>query len=212
MNFISIKTLFFAIVIIFIFQFLDKDSEKFEGGFMLAPDTKIVAFGDSITYGHGLAREKSYPSILETLLGTAVINEGISGETSTRGLQRLPQVLENHKPQILIICHGGNDILQKSSLVTAKENIAKMIQLAKQKNIHVILVGVPKFEILTLSTAEFYYELSKEFNVPLEDTVLEQVLDNPEFKLDKVHPNEAGYRMLANKLASIVANTYIPSF
>ena len=203
-----IKLIFLAVIAIIVLQFLDNSNQEFDGAIMLPMDTKVVAFGDSITYGYRVDKDQNYPSQLSALLQTEVINAGVNGETSQQGLRRLPSVLEKYKPQILIICEGGNDILRRRSLVRAKENIAKMIQLARDKNIFVVLVGVPTTEVLTLSTAQFYHELADEFNVPLEGTALEDILSDNTLKIDQVHPNEEGYKILSNRLANLVTATY----
>ena len=79
----------------------------------LGNDAVILTFGDSLTRGKGAKEDESYPVILEKLTGRKVINSGISGELSEEGLKRFPGVIEKHSPDIIILCHGGNDILQK---------------------------------------------------------------------------------------------------
>ena len=178
---------------------------------MLPLDTKVLAFGDSITYGYNVETKKNYPSQLAKPLQTNVINAGINGETTSEGLRRLPGLLEKYKPQILIICHGGNDIIRHKSLKKVKENIKKMIELARKKNIHVVLVGVPKMEVLSKSTAQLYFDIANELNVPLEDSALETILNDEYLKMDEIHPNERGYKILANSLANLITSTYLPS-
>jgi len=205
-----IKLVFLAIITIVVLQFFDNSNSEFDGEVMLPLDTKVLAFGDSITYGYGIDKEKNYPSQLSSLLQTEVINAGVNGEVTSEGLRRLPSLLEKHKPQILIICHGGNDIIRRKSLLKAKENIAAMIKLAREKNIHVVLVGVPMLEVLTLSTAQIYYELADELSVPLEDSALEEILSDNSLKIDQIHPNAEGYKILSNRLANLVTSTYLP--
>jgi lysophospholipase L1-like esterase len=205
-----IKLVFLAIITIVVLQFFDNSNDEFDGAVMLPLDTKVLAFGDSITYGYGVDKEKNYPSQLSSLLQTEVINEGVNGEVTREGLKRLPSLLEKHKPQILIICHGGNDIIRRKSLLKAKENIAAMIKLAREKNIHVVLVGVPKLEVLTLSTAQIYYELADELSVPLENSALEEILSDNSLKIDQIHPNAEGYKILSNRLANLITSTYLP--
>lgn len=212
MGIINAKVIFLAIALVVLLQFIQQDSDKFDSSIMIPPNTKVVAFGDSITNGYGVDKDKTYPAQLSELLGVEVINAGINGEMSSAGLKRLPSILEKYSPDILIICHGGNDILRKQNLLKAKENIAQMIKLAKSKNIHVILVGVPAVEVLNLSTAQFYKELSSEYDVALEDSALESILNDSTLKTDQVHPNEKGYELLANKIAQILSITYIPKF
>jgi len=102
----------------------------------LGADATILAFGDSLTYGTGTSRDKSYPAVLEKLINHKIINAGIPGETSEKGLARLPGLINKHHPQLIIICHGGNDILRKLDLNKTSSNIQKMIDLAHINNSH----------------------------------------------------------------------------
>ena len=80
----------------------------------LKDNAVILSFGDSLTYGFGAEYGFSYPDYLEKKIGLRVINEGINGELSSEGLLRLPLLLEQ-KPDLVILCHVGNDILNKIS-------------------------------------------------------------------------------------------------
>jgi len=82
----------------------------------LAAGATILAFGDSLTYGTGTSRDKAYPAVLERLIKHKVINAGIPGEVSKNGLARLPGLITAHRPDLIIICHGANDILRKLNL------------------------------------------------------------------------------------------------
>ncbi len=164
----------------------------------------ILAFGDSLTYGTGAGRSESYPAILERLTGHKVINSGISGEVSEQGLRRLPDALEKHRPQLLILCHGGNDLLRrKKGLANMKTNVHNMIRLAKDKNIQVVLLGVPK-PGLFLSSYEGYTEIAESTGVVFIEKVIPKVLSKKGLKSDAIHPNAAGYKVIAETIHSVL--------
>ena len=169
----------------------------------LDENSVIVAFGNSITYGTGTDPEGSYPSVLADLLGINVINEGIPGELISQGRKRLPRVLDKYFPQLVILCEGGNDILRGRSEVEIASDLREMLQILRDRNVDVILLGVPRLDI-TLQPADLYRELAEEFQVPYEGKILRKILSNGLLKSDQIHPNTAGYFELASTLAEII--------
>lgn len=172
----------------------------------LQDDAVVLAFGDSLTYGTGAHKEQSYPAQLQSLIARPVINAGIPGEVSRAGLRRLPALLKQHRPDLIIICHGGNDILRRLNLQTTRSNIQQMIDLSVEHGAQVVLVGVPEFGIF-LSTAEFYTELAEDNRIPIENTVLSDVLKTAAYKSDQIHPNATGYGIMATRLAALLQNS-----
>ena len=128
----------------------------------LANNAVILAFGDSLTYGTGAEQTESYPAVLEQLIGRRVVNAGIPGEITGEGLSRLPQVLQKEKPALIIICHGGNDLLRLMNQHQAADNLRNMIQLAKKQGVAVVLIAVPTPDMF-LSPTNMYREIAKEF-------------------------------------------------
>lgn len=170
---------------------------------MLAADATILAFGDSLTAGTGAAETESYPAVLAQLIGRKVINAGVPGEVTAIGLQRLPEFLEREKPALLILCHGGNDLLGHQNHQQISENMRAMIRIAGEHGVKVMLVAVPSPD-LSLKAPLFYDEIAKEFNIPIERKVLSAILAKRTLKSDYIHPNAAGYRKFAEALALIL--------
>ncbi len=169
----------------------------------LEQDAVILAFGDSITYGIGAGEGESYPSVLQGLLGRTVINAGVPGEITADSLGRLPGVLDEYNPKLMILCIGGNDFLRGIDERQAADNIRAMIRLANEKGVQVVLVGVPKFGIM-LSPPEFYRKIAEELRVPYEGDVMHKILLHRDLKADPVHPSAKGYRLFAEALAELL--------
>lgn len=165
----------------------------------LADNAVILAFGDSLTEGKGVKRSESYPAVLQDLSGRTVINAGVSGEITDNGLPRLHRVLQQQTADLLILMHGGNDILRNQSMEKARDNLAAMIELAGQHQIPVLLVGVPEKQLFS-STAPHYRELAEQYDLVFIDDTLSKLLKSPEHKSDQVHLNKAGYRKLAEAI------------
>jgi len=173
---------------------------KIEG---LTGDSTVVAFGDSLTFGLGVERDESYPSVLAELLECRVINAGVSGETTSEGLRRLPVVLEKNQPDLVILCLGGNDMLQKQPKEKTKDNLKTMISLIQNAGAEIIIIGVPEPGLL-LRTPALYGELAKEYKLPLDSKTIGKVLSSSALKSDLVHPNAEGYQVIATALLSLI--------
>lgn len=116
-----------------------------EPGFRpLAAGETILAFGDSLTEGRGAPPAQSYPSVLASLSGHPVINGGVSGELSQAGRARLPGLLAEHRPGLVILLEGGNDILRGTGEAALKANLAAMIAAVQGSGAQLLLVAVPR--------------------------------------------------------------------
>ncbi len=169
----------------------------------LPADAVVLAFGDSLTFGTGASPEESYPVVLEKLIGRHVESAGVPGEVTAEGLQRLPDVLEETKPKLMLLCHGGNDLLRNSGEAQAAGNLRSMVSLAKSKGIEVVLIAVPKPGLM-LSPPEYYEKIAAEFKLPIEAAVLRSIIASPDLKSDTIHPNAAGYKKMADAIASLL--------
>lgn len=169
----------------------------------LDENTTVLAFGDSLTYGTGTSRDKAYPAVLESLIKRKVINAGVPGEISAQGLTRLPKLIEKYQPDLIIICHGGNDILRKLDINQTRSNIQQMIDLAKQNQSQVLLVGVPKFGLF-LDSSPIYQLLADANQAPIANDILADILGKNALKSDHIHPNTKGYQELAEHIALLL--------
>ena len=149
----------------------------------LGANDVIVAFGDSLTYGTGAGENESYPAVLAQLTGHRVVGAGVPGEITAQALQRLPEVLAEHKPRIVIVCLGGNDMLRKLADADTISNLRTIVRDVKASGAAVVLVGVPRPALLT-SAPKFYEEIAKEFGIPYEGAIVTSVLYQRELKSD----------------------------
>lgn len=165
----------------------------------LASNAVILAFGDSLTYGTGAAKTESYPALLQQQLTMTVINGGVPGEISSEGRSRLPKLLEEVKPDLVILCHGGNDLLRRGNPEQLKRNLHNMIKQITEKGIPILLIAVPEPNIM-LTPPSLYQELAEEYKLNVDIQTMPNILSNRALKSDAIHPNAAGYRLLADAI------------
>ena len=163
----------------------------------------ILAVGDSLTHGTGAAPQESYPAVLETLTGRRVVNAGVPGEESDAGLARLTRLLNQVKADLVILGHGGNDILRGRDPARTESNLRQMVELARQQGASVVLLGVPSPSIF-LGTHPLYERLAESLQIPLEEDALPDILGDGALKSDPIHPNAAGYRKLAEAVYDLL--------
>jgi acyl-CoA thioesterase I len=170
---------------------------------------KIVAFGDSLTSGHHLAQKDAYPAVLQSKLKAAglasiVVNQGVSGDTTTRALRRLDRALAE-RPQILIVELGVNDGLRGVPVPGVKANLEKIITAAQAQNVEVLLCAMEALPMhgwqYTIAFHQMYEELAVRYSVQLVPFLMNGVLGNPDLISDDgVHPNAAGARYIAETI------------
>lgn len=159
----------------------------------------IIAFGDDLTYGFGVEDAFNYPTQIESKTGLKIMNAGVHDEFSSAGLTRLPSVLK-HKPSLVILCHGANDIFYKHDTQVLKENLLAMINLIQKSGSKVLLVGVSNFAILSKDTHKIYNEVAEESDVAFEDNTFRNIFKSNLLKSDYRHPNAKGYLMIADAI------------
>lgn len=166
----------------------------------------IVAFGDSLTHGTGTSLEQAYPAVLSSLIKRTVVNAGVPGETTSEGLERLPDILEEHQPKLVLLCLGGNDMLRRQNNGQTESNLRAMIQSIRAKGANVVLIGVPEPKLFS-GPPELYEKLADEFGLPYEGEIFNDVLKDNSLKSDPIHANAAGYKVVAERLAELLKET-----
>ncbi len=171
---------------------------------------KIIAFGDSLTAGFGLAEKESYPYLLQQKLKAdgfdyEVVNAGISGETSLGGLERIDWVLEQENVRILILELGANDLLRNIPVAKMKQNLSRIIEKAQAKKIQVLLCGMLAPPTMGAQYQRDYItafpDLAAEYKVPFLPFLLENIaLDKNLNQADGIHPNAEGAKIMTHNV------------
>jgi lysophospholipase L1-like esterase len=130
-----------------------------------------------------------------------VLAAGVPGEVTAQALERLPAALDEHAPRLLLLCIGGNDFLRHLGNDQAERNVRAMIELAQRRAVAVLLIGTPEPGLLP-SPPAFYANVAREMRVPYEAEAITEVLKDPRLKSDPIHPNAAGYRLIAERVAA----------
>lgn len=167
----------------------------------VSSEDTILAFGDSLTEGFGVETADSYPAVLSSLSQRNVVNAGITGEVTMLGLERLEAEINDSNPYLMILLHGGNDILRNFNRTETKQNLSSMIDLAKGKGVQVVLLGVPDF---SLNVSPIYQELADEHSLVYDGDLIRTLLLAPEYKSDPVHFNKAGYAKMAEEIHQLL--------
>ena len=174
-----------------------------------APKTVLVV-GDSLSAEYGLARGTGWVALLEQRLkaekiDARIVNASISGETTSGGRTRLPALLQQHKPDVVVLELGANDGLRGLPVPAAMDNLRTMIQLAQQNRAKVLLVGMrmpPNYgRAYTERFAGMYKDLAGTYKVPLVPFMLDGVAQDPaNFQTDRMHPLASAHPTILNNI------------
>jgi acyl-CoA thioesterase-1 len=174
-----------------------------------APKTVLV-LGDSLSAEYGLARGAGWVALLEQKLkaekiDARIVNASISGETTSGGRARLPALLNQHKPQIVVIELGANDGLRGLPVAAAEANLRQMASMSQKQDAKVMLIGMrmpPNYgRAYTERFFNMYENLAKEVKAPLVPFMLEGVADKPAlFQADRLHPNADAHPIILNNI------------
>lgn len=198
---------FFVVFLLIIGSIIFKNNQQWNYKVQtIAENAKVVAFGDSLTYGYSLSEGQDYPTQLASLMGGSyhISNYGINGNTTQDGLERVREMLEKEKPELVILGLGGNDILKNVNRTETVRNLEEMIEIIQNHNAQVVLLPVPNFNmfgnITGLKDAEFYQTVSENKKVPMIENVFSELLSQKKYKVDLIHLNKEGYGLVAKKI------------
>jgi acyl-CoA hydrolase len=166
---------------------------------------RVLALGDSLTYGTGASSATSWPAVLAQRTGWQVENAGVPGATASQICTRLPDLLAEGRPALVLVVAGGNDFLRRMPESGVREALASCIAHAQAAAVPLVLIQVPRLGLAGIANAPVYAEIAKSRQVPLIDAGLADILGKPAMRADAVHPNTAGYRAMAERIADGLA-------
>ncbi|HEX5388850.1 MAG TPA: GDSL-type esterase/lipase family protein [Burkholderiaceae bacterium] len=195
------RTFFFASVLLAMLAGCGPSPRQF----VVPAGQTVLAFGDSVTHGTGAGPGEDWPTLLAAATGWQMVNAGVPGDTAQAAQARLPALLAQHRPALVVIEIGGNDFLRRRTAADVKADVRGLIQAAKASGAQTVLVAVPALSLMAAvagrpSDAPLYAELAEEEQVALVPEVFSRVLGDAALRTDPVHPNAAGYREMAQGL------------
>lgn len=163
----------------------------------------IICFGDSITFGYGVGLGQDYPSVLSKMLGRQVINAGEDSDTTVDALKRLKTDVLNKEPLLVIVELSGNDFIQKIPLEDSLANINKIVDSIQSKGAMVAIVDISAGLFLRKYRLELG-KIAREKKAIFIPAILRRIITNPNMKSDFLHPNEEGYKLIAQRIYQVI--------
>lgn len=166
----------------------------------LPKGAKVVALGDSLTYGYGAERGQDYPSVLSKKTAWQIDNMGINGDTSADVLARLDKVMQK-SPRLVLLGIGGNDVLRRVPSDKTTHNITQIIKRLQDGGIQVVLIAQPHLSVSAVfgkaSDNPIYQKIATNTQVPLVAKLWSNILSDKSLKSDQIHANAQGYAYFA---------------
>jgi acyl-CoA thioesterase I len=165
-------------------------------------DGPIVAFGDSLVAGYGASKGNDFVSLLSRGLGEEVVNLGVPGDTTAGGLARVDDVVKK-EPRLTILLLGGNDFIRKVPRAETFSNLRNIISKLQESGSVVMLLGV-RGGLLSDSADGYFQDLADETGSVYIEDVLAGLFGDSRYMSDSIHPNDAGYKKIAERLLPIL--------
>jgi Lysophospholipase L1 and related esterases len=169
-----------------------------------AKEGPIVAFGDSLTYGNGVEAKDAYPALLEDMWHREVINLGISGDTSLQGAARKDEIAKYH-PSFVLIEFSANDFFKKIPREQTKAALEDIVDYVQNIGAVAVLIDTGGNSLME-SYKKMIKQIAKEKRAIYIDGIMDDIFNNRNLKSDSVHPNEEGYKIIAQKIDKALKN------
>lgn len=158
----------------------------------------VVAFGDSLSAGYGAGKDNSYPAVLGRMINRPVVNLGLSGDTAANAPARLPQVLQAN-PYMVLIEFGGNDYMRSVPFEQTEQAIRQIVDEVQSAGAIAVLVDTGGYPGMSRYT-KLYKQIAKEKQALFVPGILDGIFGKSKYKADPIHPNAAGYEIVAQKV------------
>ena len=178
---------------------------------------RILVVGDSLSAEYGLSRGSGWVALLQNRLqqekpGAQVINASISGDTTSGGRSRLPALLAQHQPSVVVIELGGNDALRGLPIAMTEDNLQAMARAAKAGGAKVLLLGMqvpPNYgQAYARQFANVYSQVARDNQAALVPFLLKGVADGPDatklFQADRIHPTGEAHPTILNTVWQVL--------
>ncbi len=162
----------------------------------------ILFFGDSLVEGVGASQGKDMPSQLSLALKEPMLNYGVAGDTTEGALLRIDQAVAEN-PRLAIVLLGGNDFLRKIPREQTAANLEEIITKFQARGAIVLLLGV-RSGIIGGGSDDFYEAIAIKTGAAYEEDVLKGVFGNQSLMSDAIHPNDAGYTKIVERLLPVI--------
>jgi len=193
----SICILWFAVIAAVVFACGGENFAKIRN--LHSAGESIICFGDSLTEGVGASAGEDYPSALSRQLGSPVINAGVRGDTTTAALERLADEVLNKNPRLVIVLLGGNDFLRQRSRRETRQNLEEIVRRVQAHGAMVVIAGI-RLGVFGDDYGEIFEQTAKQFGALYIPQVMKGILTNSSLRSDPIHPNGAGYRLIADRI------------
>lgn len=164
--------------------------------------TSIVAFGDSLVYGTGSSDGNDFVSLLSRRIGMPIVNLGVPGDTTRDGIARVDEIFD-HNPKIVILLLGGNDFLKRIPMDETFRNLDSIVRKVQANGSAVLLLGI-RGGLLYDSYDDDFDDFAESHGVGFVPNILDDLIGDTSLMSDAIHPNDAGYILVANKVEPVL--------